>query len=89
MLLVKKLTQLLEFTVNSKINRAENRNTKALKKFKSAKGKMQRSQIELSMAEAETLIQLKKLDGTRENIIEKRALNARRMKAIDQVIYAD
>ena len=89
MYLVKKLTQLLEFTVNAKINRAEKRNTKALDQFKTAKGKMQRSQNELSMAEAETLIQLKKLDDTRDNILDKAALNARRIKAIDAVIYAD
>jgi hypothetical protein len=89
MYLVKQLTRLLELSVAKKIQRAENRNTQAMNAFKKSKVNMQRSQNELHMAKAETLIQLKKLDDTKQNIIQKAALNDRRMKAIDTVIDAE
>jgi hypothetical protein len=86
---VKLFARLLDKSVSAKIARAEKRNQISQKAFQKAKGQMQQSQNELQMAEAETLIQLKKLDDTRDTILQKAALNAKRVKAIDRVIETD
>jgi len=86
---VKLFTRLLDKSVAAKIARAERRNQSSQKAFHKARGEMQRSQNELQMAEAETLIQLKKLDDTRTNIVQKARLNQKRVEAIGKVIETD
>ena len=55
-------TRVLEFFTKKQLSKAEARNTKAIKQLKSVKGKVDKSVFELKKKQADTLIQLTKIN---------------------------
>jgi len=61
-------TRVLEFFTKKSLNKAEARNTKAVKQLKSVKGKVDKSAFELKKKQADTLIQLTKITTMSQDI---------------------
>jgi len=88
-MLVKIFTRLLEFTTQRKLAKAQKRSDKATVAFSSARRGMINSNHELQVTQAEVLMQLTKLDQVQTDIISKKALNDRKINALDAFINTD
>jgi len=89
MYLVKMFTRLLEYTTQKKLAKAQKRSDNATVAFTRARKSMVISNQELQMTQAEVLIQLNKLDQVQTELLTKKALNDRKISALDQFINTD
>jgi hypothetical protein len=84
--LVKLSTKVLEFVTKKSLSKAESRNQKAMKKVKSAKTEADKASFDLKAKQAETLIQLTKVQKMSEEIGEKSALQAGKAEKINALL---
>jgi len=85
MALVERVTNLLQVVTEKKLARAEKRNLKAVSRVKAAKADVEKTQFELRKAQADTLMQLTKLNKLEANIKERAAIQdgkAKQMSAL-------
>jgi len=84
--LVKFSTNVLEFVTKKQLNKAEKRNQKNLKRVKAAKEDAAKSAFELQAKQAETLIQLTKVQKLSKDIGEKQALQVGKVEKISALL---
>ena len=71
---VEKVTNLLQVVTNKKLAKAEKRNQRAIGRVKKAKAEVEATQFELRKAQADTLIQLTRLNKVEEDIKKRAAI---------------
>lgn len=84
--LVKFSTQLLEFVTKKSLTRAEKRNQKNIQRVKAAKADADKSAFELKTKQAETLIQLTKIQNLSSDIGANAALQAGKASKLEALL---
>ena len=79
-------TRVLEFFTKKQLAKAEARNTKAIKQLKSVKGKVDKSAFELKKKQADTLIQLTKINTMAQEIGQKHELQASKASKVNALL---
>ena len=79
-------TRVLEFFTKKSLNKAATRNAKAVKQLKSVKGKVDKSAFELKKKQADTLIQLSKINTMAKDIGQKAVLQEGKAKKVNALL---
>ena len=81
-------TRVLEFFTKKQLSKAEKRNTKAVKQLKSVKGKVDKSAFELKKKQADTLIQLSKINTMAKDIGQKAILQEGKAEKVNALLQS-
>ncbi len=79
-------TRVLEFFTKKQLTKAEARNVKAVKQLKSVKDKVDKSAFELKKKQADTLIQLSKINTMSQEIGQRAALQENKQGKVNALI---
>jgi len=86
MILVKLATGLTKAVTSASLKRAEKKNGRAMRRLAKAKGNFADSNFDLSATQAEVMIQLTKLNQVSQDIVSKKAINAKKQIALEQLL---
>lgn len=84
--LVKLSTRVLEFVTKKSLSKAETRNQKALSRVRTAKSEADKASFDLKAKQAETLIQLTKVQKMSEDIGAQSVLQASKAEKISALL---
>jgi len=79
-------TRVLEFFTKKSLNKAQARNAKAVKQLHSVKGKVDKSAFELKKKQADTLIQLSKINAMSKDIGAQAVLQASKQGKVNALL---
>jgi len=81
-------TKVLEFFTKKQLSKAESRNIKAVKQLKSVKGKVDKSAFELKKKQADTLIQLSKINTIAQDIGRRAILQEGKAEKVNALLQS-